>query len=217
MRAAGRLPRRPDRRRHRRARGPGRRPGRRRDPGVQRRLPGPAAAADPTEASAVIVALRALRNGAEDDTREVVDRALAKLEAAAAEGGQRRGPDRPGRRRRRHRPGPAGQPAAERRATAAARSGSPTTCPRRDEQSERVVDPRGRGHRRGARSTSTPGATAPRRRGCSGSTGSTAPRCSTSPVETPQEGPRDLGRRHLQPVHRGHARSRCCWSPRRAG
>ena len=43
----------------------------------------------PTEASAVIVALRALRNGASDDTREVVDRALAKLEAAAAEGRRR--------------------------------------------------------------------------------------------------------------------------------
>ena len=43
----------------------------------------------PTEASAVIVALRALRNGAKDDTREVVDRALAKLEAAAAQGGGR--------------------------------------------------------------------------------------------------------------------------------
>ena len=40
----------------------------------------------PTEASAVIVALRALRNGAKDDTREVVDRALGKLEAAAAQG-----------------------------------------------------------------------------------------------------------------------------------
>ncbi|MCM3515279.1 MULTISPECIES: YafY family protein [Nocardioides] len=40
----------------------------------------------PTEATAVIVALRALRNGARPDTREVVDRALAKLEAAAAAG-----------------------------------------------------------------------------------------------------------------------------------
>lgn len=38
----------------------------------------------PTEASAIIVALRALRSGADRDTREVVDRALAKLEAAAA-------------------------------------------------------------------------------------------------------------------------------------
>jgi len=38
----------------------------------------------PTEASAIIVALRALRAGSAKDTREVVDRALAKLEAAAA-------------------------------------------------------------------------------------------------------------------------------------
>ncbi|MBU2075241.1 MAG: WYL domain-containing protein [Actinobacteria bacterium] len=41
----------------------------------------------PTEASAVIVALRALRNSAGPDTREVLDRTLAKLEAAAAHGG----------------------------------------------------------------------------------------------------------------------------------
>ena len=41
----------------------------------------------PTEASAVIVALRALRNSASAGTREVLDRALAKLEAAAAHGG----------------------------------------------------------------------------------------------------------------------------------
>jgi proteasome accessory factor C len=38
----------------------------------------------PTEASAIIVALRALRAGSAKDTRDVVDRALAKLEAAAA-------------------------------------------------------------------------------------------------------------------------------------
>ena len=43
----------------------------------------------PTEASAVIVALRALRNstGTGSGTREVLDRALAKLQAAAAHGG----------------------------------------------------------------------------------------------------------------------------------
>lgn len=41
----------------------------------------------PTEASAVIVALRALRNSAGPETREVLDRTLAKLEAAAAHGG----------------------------------------------------------------------------------------------------------------------------------
>jgi proteasome accessory factor C len=40
-----------------------------------------------TEASAVIVALRALRNGADEETTPIVDRALAKLETAAAEGG----------------------------------------------------------------------------------------------------------------------------------
>lgn len=40
-----------------------------------------------TEATAVIVALRALRNGADGDTAPIVDRALAKLERAAAEGG----------------------------------------------------------------------------------------------------------------------------------
>ena len=79
----GRLPRRPDRRRPRRARGP---EARRRDPGVQRRLPRPAAAARRRpRRRRVIVALRALRGGAADETREVVDRALAKLEAAAAE------------------------------------------------------------------------------------------------------------------------------------
>jgi proteasome accessory factor C len=38
----------------------------------------------PTEASAIIVALRALRAGSSAETRDVVDRALAKLEAAAA-------------------------------------------------------------------------------------------------------------------------------------
>jgi proteasome accessory factor C len=40
----------------------------------------------PTEASALIVALRALRDGCDDETREVVDRVLGKLETAAAEG-----------------------------------------------------------------------------------------------------------------------------------
>ena len=111
----GRLPRRPDRRRHRRARGTRRR----RTDGVIRVSNADYLARplrlSPTEASAVIVALRALRNGAKDDTREVVDRALAKLEAAAAEGRRRAAADRPGRRRRRHRPGAARQPAAERR------------------------------------------------------------------------------------------------------
>lgn len=38
----------------------------------------------PTEATALIVALRALRSRADADTQEIVDRALAKLESAAA-------------------------------------------------------------------------------------------------------------------------------------
>jgi proteasome accessory factor C len=99
---------------------------------------------NPTEASAVIVALRALRNGAKDDTREVVDRALAKLEAAAAQGSA------------------AGAAAAQidpgadadtdlallaRRLQRAADRGRHVRLsyyvPSRDEQSDRVVDPRG--------------------------------------------------------------------------
>jgi proteasome accessory factor C len=95
---------------------------------------------NPTEASAVIVALRALRNGAKDDTREVVDRALAKLEAAAAQGGAAAQID----------------PGADadtdlallaRRLQGAADQGRHVRLsyyvPSRDEQSDRVVDPRG--------------------------------------------------------------------------
>ncbi len=40
---------------------------------------------DSSEASALIVALRALREGGDDDVRPIVDRTLAKLEAAAGE------------------------------------------------------------------------------------------------------------------------------------
>ncbi len=43
----------------------------------------------PTEASALIVALRAMRDGSDDQTREVLDRALGKLEVAAAGGAER--------------------------------------------------------------------------------------------------------------------------------
>lgn len=41
---------------------------------------------DSSEASALIVALRALREGSDDDVRPIVDRTLLKLEAAAGEG-----------------------------------------------------------------------------------------------------------------------------------
>jgi len=43
---------------------------------------------NPTEASALIVALRSLRSESDPPTAEVIDRALGKLEAAAAEGPQ---------------------------------------------------------------------------------------------------------------------------------
>ena len=44
---------------------------------------------DSSEASALIVALRALREGSDDDVRPIVDRTLGKLEAAAGDGAAR--------------------------------------------------------------------------------------------------------------------------------
>jgi proteasome accessory factor C len=96
----------------------------------------------PTEATAIIVALRALRGTAPPETREVVDRALAKLEAAAAAST------------------PGGTPLVEpgedddaeatrlraslEDAVARGRQVRLTYyVPARDEESERVVDPRG--------------------------------------------------------------------------
>ncbi|GEP38400.1 protein pafC [Nocardioides psychrotolerans] len=94
----------------------------------------------PTEASAIIVALRALRDGAKDETREVVDRALAKLEVAAAEAGGTGHID------------PGVDAGDADRAVLAVRLQEATTAqrqvrltyyvPTRDEESERVVDPR---------------------------------------------------------------------------
>ncbi|MFC6285257.1 helix-turn-helix transcriptional regulator [Nocardioides sp. GCM10027113] len=93
-----------------------------------------------TEATALIVALRALRNGASDTTREVVDRTLAKLEAAAQ-----------GRAEPRVDPGtdPVADEAARflpllERATSEGRQVEIAYyVPARDEESRRVVDPRG--------------------------------------------------------------------------
>ena len=95
----------------------------------------------PTEATAIIVALRALRNGANDETREIVDRALAKLEAAAAEGSVAAQID----------PGteaPSTDLAdLERRLEQAVQGRRQVRLtyyvPSRDEESERTVDPRG--------------------------------------------------------------------------
>ena len=95
-----------------------------------------------TEATAIIVALRALRSSASEETREVVDRALAKLEAAAAEGSAAPQID-------------PGEESPERLdqvrleddlhdAVARQRQVRITYyVPSRDEQSERTVDPRG--------------------------------------------------------------------------
>ncbi|GAA4364689.1 WYL domain-containing protein [Nocardioides caricicola] len=95
----------------------------------------------PTEATAIIVALRALRSGATDETREVVDRALSKLEAAAAGGVTPPQID----------PGDDSVDAERARLAArlqdAADRGVQVAItyfvPSRDDESERVVDPRG--------------------------------------------------------------------------
>lgn len=93
----------------------------------------------PTEASALIVALRALRGGSSDDTREVVDRVLAKLETAVAEGAAVGQVDL----------GEAVDDLAELRGTLLdAVDGQRQVrlryyVPSRDEESERIVDPHG--------------------------------------------------------------------------
>jgi proteasome accessory factor C len=95
----------------------------------------------PTEATAIIVALRALRSGATDETREIVDRALAKLEAAAAHGGDAPAID-PG-----EVPGGADLVRLEADLARAAADARQVRLryfvASRDERSERVVDPRG--------------------------------------------------------------------------
>jgi len=90
----------------------------------------------PTEASAVIVALHTLRDGSPAGVREVVDRVLAKLEAAASV--------RP---TLATHPGEAAQAALTARLQQAADDGRQVRLryhvPARDEVSERVVDPFG--------------------------------------------------------------------------
>ncbi|MEP9365098.1 WYL domain-containing protein [Nocardioides sp. CN2-186] len=95
----------------------------------------------PTEATAIIVALRALRGSSEAETREIVDRALAKLETAAAEGSANVQID-PG--ESRGGPDLVRLEADLRRAAATGRQVRlHYFVPSRDEMSERVVDPRG--------------------------------------------------------------------------
>jgi proteasome accessory factor C len=89
----------------------------------------------PTEASAIIVALRALRSGADRETREVVDRALAKLEGAAADGTPLVDPGADD-------PGPLALRAQVEDAVRRRRQLRIVYyVPSRDEESERVVDP----------------------------------------------------------------------------
>ena len=96
---------------------------------------------DSSEASALIVALRALREGSDDDVRPIVDRTLGKLEAAAGDGAALAAQvdirlprqQAPGRRAA----GPARrEPSSDRRQVRL-----DYYVPTRDESTERVVDP----------------------------------------------------------------------------
>jgi proteasome accessory factor C len=93
-----------------------------------------------TEATAVIVALRALRNGAGEGTRDVVDRALAKLEAASQGRAEPRidpGADPVDDEGRRF------LPLLEKAVSEQRQLELAYYVPARDEESRRVVDPRG--------------------------------------------------------------------------
>ncbi len=97
----------------------------------------------PTEASAIIVALRALRAGAESSTIEIVDRVLVKLESAAADGPAEvpldAALDEPGRDAELAALAGRLRDAVKRQVQVELDYYVPT----RDEQSHRVVDPRG--------------------------------------------------------------------------
>lgn len=100
-----------------------------------------------TEATAVMVALMAMRNGAKPDTREIVDRALAKLQGATDDAGAV--PIDPG-----VEPEPTDLPRLRADLERAVRDGRQVRLnywvPARDEETERVVDPRGVVTSRGA-------------------------------------------------------------------
>lgn len=144
----------------------------------------------PTEATAIIVALRALRNGAKDDTREIVDRALAKLEAAAAEGTEAPLID-PG-----EEAADADQALLAGRLQGAADAQRQIRLtyyvPSRDEESERVVDPRGVVNANGFAYLDAwcHSAEAPRLFRLDRVSSA---QVLDTPIETPPEAPRDLG------------------------
>ena len=100
-----------------------------------------------TEATAVMVALLALRAGADDQTREIVDRTLGKLQDAAT--GAVVAPIDPGT------DGGADEEALRDRLEQAVADGRQVRIvywvPARDEETERVVDPRGVVRMQGAR------------------------------------------------------------------
>ncbi len=154
---------------------------------------------DSTEASALIVALRALREGSDDDVRPIVDRTLGKLEAAAGDGAalaahvEVRLPRQQAR----------VAELAEVLAGAVEQQRQVRLdyyVPTRDESTKRVVDPL---RVVAADGQHLPGRLLPPRRrtsGCSGSTGSRARRCSTRPVDRHTDiEPRDLADGIFQP------------------
>ena len=132
---------------------------------------------DSSEASALIVASRALREGSDDDVRPIVDSALGKLEAAAGDGAALAAQVDVRLPRQQARVSHLTElltEAVERQRQVRLEYYVPT----RDESTERVVDPL-RVPPATATPTSMPTATSPRTSGCSGSTESRAPRCST--------------------------------------
>ena len=171
----------------------------------------------PTEATARDRRAAGAAHGAGDDTREVVDRALAKLEAAAAEGAADG----------RARSTPATDAADTDQALLAGQLQGAADrgrqvrlsyyVPRRDEQSERVVDPRGvvtaEGH--AYLDAWCHSAEAPRLFRLDRIDGAEV--LDDARRHRRPAGPRDLGRRHLQPSHRGHPGHAAARARRRAG
>ena len=140
VRAAGRLPRRPHRRRPRRPRGPG---GRRRHPGLQRRLPGPPAAAHPDRGDrdhrgAARAAQRRRRRDPRGRRPGAVQAGGGRRRAARPPPGSTRGTSTADADLARPR-----RPGSRTPSTARSRSRLTYFVPSRDEESERVVDPRG--------------------------------------------------------------------------
>jgi hypothetical protein len=129
-----------------------------------------------SEAAALVVALRAMREGSPDTSRAAIDRVLAKLERATADGSAADVVEVPSH---------AADTAKVRTAVGEAIDGGRQLrleyyVPTRDETTERVVDPLALLEAEGT-PISTRGATSRRPAGCSGWTGSPGWRSSTRP------------------------------------